>query len=172
MYPTEIYDWSNDPNDYDFDNDGYRGDDSYQGRNRTKGFFSGQHDGMNNSSEYGAPTCFQKFKIRKRLFSSLIEGTLDNYRCKTIPRKISNLIKDISQKALDFNCCIGVSTVAHNWINWWVIENKYRDWYSLTITTSGNLVFYKWSRSPGTARVWRVSFWLVSIWLRLPNWWY
>ena len=66
MYPTDIYDWSNDPNDYDFDNDGYHGGDSYPGRNRTKGFLSGQHDDMNNSGKYGALTNFQKFKIRKR----------------------------------------------------------------------------------------------------------
>ena len=57
MYPTDIYDWSNNPNDYDFDNDDYNGDDSYKGGNRAQGF---------NSGEYVAPTYFQKFKIRKR----------------------------------------------------------------------------------------------------------
>jgi len=57
MYPTDIYDWSNDPNDYDFDNDDYNGGDAYQGKNGAQGF---------NSGEYGALTYFQKFKIRKR----------------------------------------------------------------------------------------------------------
>ena len=79
MYPTDIYDWFNDPNDYKFDNDGYHSGDSYQGRNRTHGFYGNQHDNMNNSDQYSELTCFQKSKIRKQivvLYSSLLDEGL------------------------------------------------------------------------------------------------
>ena len=75
MYPTDIYDWSNDPNDYDFDNNDYHGGDAYQGRNRAQGSLSG-HDKMINSGEYAALTYFQRFKIRKRLFSPCWKTTI------------------------------------------------------------------------------------------------
>ena len=72
MYPNDIYDWSNDPNDYDFDNGGNYGGNAYQGSNRTQGFYGDQHDNMNDSCQCGEMTCFEKSKIWKRYFSTLI----------------------------------------------------------------------------------------------------
>ena len=64
MYPTDIYDWTNDPHDYD--NDGYHVSDSNGSKHRHKDAYNDQLYNMEDSGQYGELTCFEKSKIRDR----------------------------------------------------------------------------------------------------------
>ena len=94
MYPNDIYDWSNDPNDYDFENGDNYGGNAYQGRNKTQGFHGDQHDDMNDSCQYGEMTCFEKSKVWKRYFSPLTEIAL-KISCKISKSDIRYFSKSI-----------------------------------------------------------------------------
>ena len=62
MYPTDIYDWSNDPNDYDCDNDDFHIGDSNRNKQRNKG--SGQLNNMTGSYQYGELSCIERSKVQ------------------------------------------------------------------------------------------------------------
>ena len=60
MYPTDIYDWSNDPNDYE-NNKSYHVSDSNWSHNMNRGF---KHDTTKDLSQHAKLTCFEKSKVR------------------------------------------------------------------------------------------------------------
>lgn len=66
MYPTDIYDWSNDPDDYDYGNNDFNNGDSNRGKHKNLNNNAGHLDNMKDPGQYGQLSCIEKTKIRKR----------------------------------------------------------------------------------------------------------